>query len=106
MTIFNLQILRGLAALGVVFLHTGFPLPGDWHTDFFGVSTFFVISGFIMCFITRDPNGGDAHAGSILIRRAIRIVPLYWLFTLASPNVASRDRHTVDIAKLHVLSAT
>jgi peptidoglycan/LPS O-acetylase OafA/YrhL len=28
MTIFNLQILRGLAALGVVFYHTGFPLPG------------------------------------------------------------------------------
>jgi exopolysaccharide production protein ExoZ len=91
MTIFNLQILRGLAALGVVFLHTGFPLPGDWHTDFFGVSTFFVISGFIMCFITRDPDGGDAHAGSFLIRRAIRIVPLYWLFTLALVLMSRRE---------------
>jgi exopolysaccharide production protein ExoZ len=79
----NLQILRGLAALGVVFYHTDFRLPGDWHTEFFGVSTFFVISGFIMCFITRDPDGGDATARSFMIRRLIRIVPLYWLCTLA-----------------------
>ena len=38
----NLQILRGLAAVGVVFYHIDFRLPGDWHTEFFGVSTFFV----------------------------------------------------------------
>jgi hypothetical protein len=40
MTIFNLQILRGLAALGVVFYHTGFPLPGDlwawWVREWYG----------------------------------------------------------------------
>lgn len=83
MTIFNLQILRGLAALGVVFYHTDFRLPGDRHTEFFGVSRFFVISGFIMCFITRDAESGDAHAGSFLTKRAIRIVPLYWLCTMA-----------------------
>src|SRR5258708_1276347 len=83
MTIFNLQILRGLAALGVVCYHTDFRLPGDRHTEFFGVSTFFVISGFIMCFITRDAESGDAHAGSFLTKRAIRIVPLYWLCTMA-----------------------
>lgn len=71
----NLQLLRGLAALGVVFYHTDFRLPGDWHTDFFGVSTFFVISGFIMCFITREDADG------FLMKRAIRIVPLYWLCT-------------------------
>jgi exopolysaccharide production protein ExoZ len=75
--IFNLQILRGLAALGVVFYHTAFLLPGDWHTEFFGVSTFFVISGFIMCFITKD------DADDFLARRAMRIVPLYWICTLA-----------------------
>jgi len=61
-----MQILRRLAALGVVFYHTDFRLPGDWHTEFFGVSTFFVISGFIMCFITRDPDGGDATARGFL----------------------------------------
>jgi exopolysaccharide production protein ExoZ len=79
----NLQILRGLAALGVVFYHTDHRLPGDWHTEFFGVSTFFVISGFIMCFITRAPEGGDATARGFMMRRLIRIVPLYWLCTVA-----------------------
>jgi exopolysaccharide production protein ExoZ len=71
----NLQLLRGIAALGVVFYHTDFRLAGGYHTDFFGVSTFFVISGFIMCYVTR------ADASHFLERRIIRIVPLYWLLT-------------------------
>jgi exopolysaccharide production protein ExoZ len=75
--LFNLQVLRGLAALGVVFYHTDFRLAGDWHTDFSGVAIFFVISGFIMCFITRD------NADDFLKMRLIRIVPIYWLCTFA-----------------------
>jgi exopolysaccharide production protein ExoZ len=75
--LFNLQILRGMAALGVVFYHTNFRLAGDWRTEFFGVATFFVISGFIMCFITRD------NADDFLKMRFIRIVPMYWLGILA-----------------------
>ena len=74
--LFNLQFLRGLAALGVVFYHTDFRLAGDWHTDFSGVAVFFVISGFIMCFITREDADG------FLAKRFIRIVPMYWLVTL------------------------
>jgi exopolysaccharide production protein ExoZ len=74
--LFNLQVLRGIAALGVVFYHTDFRLPGDWHTDFSGVAIFFVISGFIMCFITRESADG------FLLNRLIRIVPMYWLATL------------------------
>jgi exopolysaccharide production protein ExoZ len=74
--LYNLQVLRGFAAIAVAFYHTDFRLAGDWHTDFTGVAIFFVISGFIMCFITRaDPN-------DFLMKRAIRIVPMYWLCTL------------------------
>jgi exopolysaccharide production protein ExoZ len=73
----NLQMLRGLAALGVVFYHTDYRLPGDVHTEFQGVAVFFVISGFIMTYITRkDANG-------FLTNRLIRIVPLYWVCTVA-----------------------
>ena len=75
--LFNLQVLRGISALGVVFYHTAFLLPGDWHTEFFGVPTFFVISGFIMCFITRE------SADQFLKMRLVRIVPMYWLCTFA-----------------------
>jgi exopolysaccharide production protein ExoZ len=74
--LFNLQFLRGFAALGVVFYHTDFHLAGDWHTDFSGVAVFFVISGFIMCFITRKDADG------FLAKRFLRIVPMYWLCTL------------------------
>jgi exopolysaccharide production protein ExoZ len=44
---------------------------------FLGRGDFFVISGFIMCFITRD------NADGFLKMRLIRIVPIYWLCTLA-----------------------
>jgi exopolysaccharide production protein ExoZ len=93
----NLQILRGLSALGVVFYHIDFRLPGDWHTEFFGVPTFFVISGFIMCFITRDPEGGDATARGFMMRRVIRIVPFYWLCTFALIALQNRPPITRHI---------
>jgi exopolysaccharide production protein ExoZ len=76
-TIANLQVLRGIAALGVVFYHMSFLLPGELHTEFFGVSTFFVISGFIMCYITRE------NADGFLRKRLERIVPIYWILTVA-----------------------
>jgi exopolysaccharide production protein ExoZ len=82
--LFNLQVLRGLAALGVVFYHTDYRLAGDWHTDFFGVAIFFVISGFIMCFITRE------NADDFLAKRFIRIVPMYWLCTLVLVAIVYR----------------
>src|SRR5262249_52353737 len=53
----NLQLLRGIAAIGVVFYHTDYRLAGNVHTDLRGVETFFVISGFIMCYISQnDPK--------------------------------------------------
>jgi exopolysaccharide production protein ExoZ len=72
----NLQVLRGLAALAVVFYHTAFTINGSVHTDFQAVSVFFVISGFIMTYITRNDTD------RFLANRLIRIVPLYWLCTL------------------------
>jgi exopolysaccharide production protein ExoZ len=72
-TILNLQVLRGIAAMGVVFYHTGFLLAGGWHTEFSGVAIFFVLSGFIMSYISQ--NGEQ----DFLPKRLIRIVPLYWI---------------------------
>jgi exopolysaccharide production protein ExoZ len=72
----NIQMLRGIAALAVAFYHTAILLPGGAHTDFLGVPTFFVISGFIMCHIAHK------EPAQFLLRRVIRIVPLYWLCTI------------------------
>ena len=74
----NIQMLRGLAALSVVFYHTDYRPPGGAHVDFMGVSLFFVISGFIMVHVTRD------DASKFFAKRISRIVPLYWFATIFS----------------------
>jgi exopolysaccharide production protein ExoZ len=83
-TIGSLQALRGLSALAVVFYHAGY-LIGGFHADFGAVATFFVISGFIMCFIAeREP-------ADFFQRRLIRIVPMYWLCTIVLALVVERS---------------
>jgi exopolysaccharide production protein ExoZ len=79
----NLQLLRALAALAVVFYHTDYRFGADVHTEFQGVAVFFVISGFIMTYITRK------DASRFLMHRLIRIVPLYWMSTLAMVAAAA-----------------
>ena len=73
----NIQVLRALAALAVVFYHTGYLLGGGVHTDFEGVAVFFVISGFII------PRVGYRGSREFLLHRFIRIVPIYWFATLS-----------------------
>jgi len=73
----NIQALRAFAAAAVVFYHTDFHFNGDTHTEFQGVAIFFVISGFIMTYITRSKSDG------FIWDRITRIVPLYWVMTVA-----------------------
>lgn len=82
--IYNLQILRAVAAYLVVFNHAQFlvidihPHLKPTNIGFIGVDIFFVISGFIMVFTA----GGAARSTLSFWRdRLIRIVPLYWLAT-------------------------
>lgn len=87
------QFLRGLAAFLVLAGHTqglvglsasrageniaGFRFPGG-----FGVDLFFCISGFIMVISSRALFGASGSRIEFLRRRAIRLVPLYWIATL------------------------
>ena len=89
----GLQYLRAVAALMVVFHHARWLFPADcilntaaW-SEFGsrGVDIFFVISGFVMAYSTRsfDPAGSrPAQAADFLVKRLIRVVPLYWVATL------------------------
>jgi len=71
----NIQALRAYAAFAVLIYHTTYPLlPGN-HTDFQGVSIFFVISGFIMTHITLKDER-ESRPGAFLLHRVVRIVPL------------------------------
>jgi exopolysaccharide production protein ExoZ len=46
-----------------------------------GVDIFFAISGFVMVVVTAGIWGRPGTAEPFLVRRLIRVVPLYWLFT-------------------------
>jgi exopolysaccharide production protein ExoZ len=48
-----------------------------------GVDIFFVISGFIMAYTRRDNAAGLRDARVFITRRIERVVPLYWLWTIA-----------------------
>lgn len=83
----NLQILRFIAAFGVLASHAAaLTLPrGSWFWLFpwtAGVDVFFVISGMIMTIVTAGRFGKAGAARDFLLRRIIRIAPIYWLFTM------------------------
>lgn len=88
----NVQALRGVAALGVLLAHLavidrrfggGAWLPGWFDLGLAGVDLFFVVSGFVMVYVTRSLTAGGATALSFLYKRATRIYPLYWIVSLA-----------------------
>jgi exopolysaccharide production protein ExoZ len=89
----SIQVLRALAALAVTVAHThaeslrvaamiGVPsgLP-TLVTGAAGVDLFFVISGFVMVYASAFLFGSLPGAGRFLIRRIIRIAPIYWIAT-------------------------
>jgi exopolysaccharide production protein ExoZ len=88
----NLQALRGLAVLLVLLRHISvMENKYDPHDSFLpefgnagagGVDLFFVISGFIMVTISRGRHQVPGGFREFLYRRAARIYPLYWIFSL------------------------
>lgn len=83
----DIQWLRAIAALEVVFWHSDLVtkhfspdlVARSGYAPFggMGVELFFIISGYIMCL-----NAPRYHSGSRwALGRAIRIYPLYWIFT-------------------------
>jgi|AGFS01.1.fsa_nt_gi Predicted acyltransferases len=88
----SLQILRGLAALSVVLFHYRFYMVPDkadmtlpnklfgWGA--IGVDLFFVISGFIMVYITYYKPAGFKSWKEFAISRLTRILPTYYILLL------------------------
>lgn len=110
MTLVSIQILRGVAALAVATQHAlhdagtlearlGRPFLGlerlPWNA---GVDVFFVISGLIMVYASRELAGTPGASREFLGRRLARIVPLYWAATsvylaiaLVAPALLNRE---------------
>jgi exopolysaccharide production protein ExoZ len=76
--IYNLHLLRALAALAVVYFHITSDAGLDLRPNIgaHGVDLFFVISGFIIAYV------GSRSPERFLTRRLIRIVPFYWSATV------------------------
>jgi exopolysaccharide production protein ExoZ len=88
-----IQILRAVAALAIALLHTlhdadilSRRLGGEVGLQRMlpldaGVDLFFVISGFVMVYASRDMFGRASSIGPFLRRRIARIAPIYWAAT-------------------------
>lgn len=86
-----LQIIRIIAAMSIALAHInritqihfnrnlGFvpAVFGDW-----GIDLFFVLSGFIIFYVHSDDFAKPQIVKSYLIKRFIRIYPIYWILTL------------------------
>lgn len=88
----NLQLLRIFAAVAVVAFHARLHtvvfdksfIPGSLGWGYSGVDVFFVISGFIMVYITAGrPIGPD----EFIARRFFRVWPLYLVLTLVAAAI-------------------
>ena len=93
----NVQALRGVAVLLVMMFHLhgleslfvrgAHLLPSACGIGRGGVDLFFVISGLVMVVSTHGRWGGLRTGGRFLLRRILRIYPLYWLYSLATLSV-------------------
>lgn len=79
-TLISVQMLRGAAALSVVLYHVSRVSGREVAVLAGGVDLFFVLSGFILWTASRR---SPLAPGPFLLRRAVRVLPLYWLLTLA-----------------------
>jgi len=90
----SIQALRGVAVLLVVIFHgatfegrliseNGFqetPLIGGlFLSGYAGVDLFFVISGFIMVWVTQGSRHAVSSSADFLFARLVRVYPLWWL---------------------------
>ena len=89
--IYNIQALRGIAALLVVLSHlliieqkyggTQTILSEMVRFGVFGVDLFFVISGFIMITISRNKFQSSKETLKFIYHRTTRIYPAYWFYS-------------------------
>ena len=87
----SIQFLRGFAALAVVVHHTGgyvklYFKPTLFFGDYFslgfaGVDLFFVISGFIIHFTSKNYLNNPSKLTEYLKKRFVRVYPIYWVIT-------------------------
>ena len=101
----SVQFLRAVAALMVLIFHAAYAVHtyGGYEYPYSnagaaGVDIFFVVSGFVITYIT---NSRPFSPLDFMVRRLIRIAPVYWFYTtvalvviLSLPNLAAHLNYT------------
>ena len=99
----SIQALRLIATFAIVYIHLKFVFdllgvdPRVLDTFRTGTDLFLVIAGFLSVHVLNSPR---RTAGSYIVNRVVRIVPLYWIFTLlaflAQNYAMSEHPHTLS----------
>lgn len=108
--ILAIDILRGIAILAVILVHTAQQIDGTmWLRSFakygqMGVQLFFVVSAFTLCYSFESRKKEDNRLFKFYIRRFFRIAPGYYfgilfyaLLSLTLGNVWNRSDNFLDI---------
>lgn len=108
--------LRGLAILLVLLLHftTDMDIPAGtvaarvrsvFQLGWVGVDLFFVLSGFLITGILVDNKGSRPYFRPFYARRALRILPVYFLAVFAAFHILPRVFHDFDTGGLRTEAA-
>ncbi len=113
-----IEVGRAIAAAAVVFYHAGsmyalpkygnaVPWSGWGEIGKHGVDLFFIISGFIIFATHQKDFGHPERLKTYVIRRFVRIYPVYWFWTTVFLFMAAAGLATAAIAKspIDLLSA-
>jgi peptidoglycan/LPS O-acetylase OafA/YrhL len=107
-TVVAIQYLRAVAAGLIVFQHAmGVPAFVHYAAHFgtVGVDLFFVISGYIMWTTTERRERGPVQ---FWLARIVRIVPLYWIFTIiyvAAALITPESFYVVHLEAAHIVKS-
>lgn len=111
----GLDTVRALGALAVLCTHVAFwtgsygldLLGTAWSRLDVGVAIFFVLSGFLLSrpFLERARNGErQERVGAYLLKRALRVLPVYWVVAVAALLIVPANRDLGPGAWLRTLT--
>ena len=99
----GIQVLRAIAAISISISHIPFTSINGWNIVF-GVDIFLVITGFLAIYTTE--NMRNFSIKNFLIKKGIRLLPLYWIITIGTylaavmiPFLLSETPSFMDLVK-------